>query len=163
MSENSSARTWVTAEDSDEIISGNRSVMPPGWMPDPCSVTPPATAASATALTAGLLRSGYTQPTGVTTFFPDRRMATTSSSLGISGLYTTQSASRASTSSLLDVAATPSDSMPKISPTSRPFLSVLCTQQPASSSCGWFSTHPMAALPTPPVAHWMTRSFDGLV
>src|ERR1700683_1094582 len=137
MSENSSARTWVTAEDSDEIISGNRSVMPPGWMPDPCSVTPPATAASAIALTAGLLRSGYTQPTGVTTFLPDRRMATTSSSLGISGLYTTQSASSANTSSMLDVAATPIVSaMPRISPTSRPFLSALCTQQPTNSSCG---------------------------
>src|SRR3984893_2109496 len=153
MSENSSARTWVTAEDSDEIISGNRSVMPPGWIPDPCSVTPPSSAASAIALTAGLLRSGYTQPTGVTTFLPDRKIATTSSSLGTSGLYTTQSASVASTSSTLEVAATPSAAVPTFSPASGPVLSALCTQQPASSSCGWFSTHSMAAFPTPPVAH----------
>ena len=40
MSENSSARTWVIDPESAEIISGNRSVMPPGWMPVPCSVTP---------------------------------------------------------------------------------------------------------------------------
>ncbi len=40
MSENSSARTWVTEPDNAEIISGNRSVMPPGWMPVPCRVTP---------------------------------------------------------------------------------------------------------------------------
>ena len=46
MSENSSARTWVMADDSDDTINGNRSVMPPGWMPEPCSVTPPSTAAS---------------------------------------------------------------------------------------------------------------------
>ena len=137
MSENSSARTWVTADDSDDTISGNRSVMPPGWMPDPCSVTPACTAAWAIALTAGLLRSGYTQPTGVTTFLPDRRIAMTSSSLGIRGLYTTQSASMSNASSVLDVAATPNvPVVPRISPTSRPFLSALCTQHPASSSCG---------------------------
>ena len=28
---------------------------------------------------------------------------------------------------------------------------------------GWFSTPSIAALPTPPVAHWMTRNFDGLL
>ena len=42
MSENSSPRTNVTAEDSAENISGSASVMPPGLMPVPCSVTPPA-------------------------------------------------------------------------------------------------------------------------
>ena len=50
MSENSSARTWVTADESDDSMSGNRSVMPPGWIPEPCSVTPPSTAASAIGL-----------------------------------------------------------------------------------------------------------------
>ena len=40
MSENSSARIRVIEPESAETISGNRSVMPPGWMPVPCSVTP---------------------------------------------------------------------------------------------------------------------------
>ena len=40
MSENSSARTWVTEPDSAEIINGKRSVIPPGLMPVPCNVTP---------------------------------------------------------------------------------------------------------------------------
>ena len=40
MSENSSARTWVTEPDRAEIMSGNRSVIPPGLMPVPCRVTP---------------------------------------------------------------------------------------------------------------------------
>ncbi len=101
MSENSSARTWVIAEDSDDTIRGKRSVMPPGWMPEPCKVTPPSIAVSAIALTFGCDMSGYTQPMGVTTFLPDRRMALTSSSLATSGLYMTQSASSASTSSML--------------------------------------------------------------
>ena len=38
MSENSSARTWVTRALTPLTMSGNRSVMPPGWMPVPCSV-----------------------------------------------------------------------------------------------------------------------------
>ena len=45
MSENSSARMWVIAEDSDDTISGKRSVIPPGWIPEPCRVTPPSIAA----------------------------------------------------------------------------------------------------------------------
>ena len=40
MSENSSARTWVTEPDRAEIMRGKRSVMPPGLIPVPCSVTP---------------------------------------------------------------------------------------------------------------------------
>src|ERR1700722_18200365 len=136
MSENSSARTCVTADESDDSISGNRSVMPPGWMPDPCRGTPLSTAAFATALWRAFPGSGYTQPTGVTTFLPDRKIATTSSSLGTNGLYMTQSASSASRSSMLDVAVTPNSPSPVIWPTSRPFLSALCTQQPTSSSCG---------------------------
>ncbi len=44
MSENSSARTWVMEPERAEIISGNLSVMPPGWMPVPWSVTPAARA-----------------------------------------------------------------------------------------------------------------------
>ena len=38
MSDHSSARTDRTEPDSADTISGNRSVMPPGWMPVPCSV-----------------------------------------------------------------------------------------------------------------------------
>ena len=83
-----------------------------------------------------MVRSGYTQPTGVTTFLPDRRIATTSSSLGTNGLYMTQSASNASSSSMLEVAVTPksaeSDDLADI----EAVLSALCTQQPTSSSCG---------------------------
>ena len=41
MSENSSARTCVIDADNADSISGNRSVMPPGWMPVPCSVASP--------------------------------------------------------------------------------------------------------------------------
>ena len=51
MSENSSARTWVTRALTAEIISGNRSVIPPGWMPVPCSVDPPSRQASSSAPT----------------------------------------------------------------------------------------------------------------
>ena len=40
MSENSSARTWVTEPDRAEIMRGKRSVMPPGLIPVPWSVTP---------------------------------------------------------------------------------------------------------------------------
>ena len=46
MSENSSDRTWVTPAESAETMSGNRSVIPPGWMPVPCSVEPPASQAA---------------------------------------------------------------------------------------------------------------------
>ena len=71
------------AADSAETISGNRSVMPPGWMPVPCSVELPAShAASRSPVVAG---SGLTQPTGVTTFLPARSRAMTSASFGISG------------------------------------------------------------------------------
>jgi hypothetical protein len=41
MSDHSSARTCVIARESDEIASGKRSVMPPGWIPVPCSVALP--------------------------------------------------------------------------------------------------------------------------
>ena len=50
MSLNSSARTWVMALDSADTISGKRSVMPPGWMPVPCRVTPPSAQASSSRL-----------------------------------------------------------------------------------------------------------------
>ena len=85
---------------------------------------------------AGLLRSGYTQPTGVTTFLPDRKIATTSSSLGISGLYMTQSASRARTSSTSVVAVTPSGVAADELTDVDAVLLALCTQHPTSSSSG---------------------------
>ena len=64
MSENSSARTWVIEPDRAEMTSGNRSVMPPGWMPVPCNVTP-AALAMPSAL-AGQQRGGalQTEPSG---------------------------------------------------------------------------------------------------
>ena len=53
MSENSSARTCVTLRESADTMSGKRSVMPPGWMPVPCSVTPPARHAASSSATLG--------------------------------------------------------------------------------------------------------------
>src|ERR1700733_477851 len=69
-------------------------------------------------------------------------------------------ARRASTS---PVALTPRSSRPSSAPRSTPSLSVLCTQAPASSSSGWARTPSMAARPTPPVAHWITRKLTGVV
>ena len=46
MSLNSSDRTCVTLALSAETISGNRSVMPPGWIPVPCRVLSPSAHAS---------------------------------------------------------------------------------------------------------------------
>ena len=86
MSENSSARTWRMLRESAEIISGKRSVMPPGWMPVPCSVTPPRRHAASSSATLALARSGKNQPSGVTTFLPDSRMRITSSGFASSGL-----------------------------------------------------------------------------
>ena len=57
--------------------------MPPGAMPVPCSVALPSSAASR--IGAALRSLGYSQPTGVTTFLPDRSSAATSSGLAISG------------------------------------------------------------------------------
>src|ERR1700756_4596711 len=159
MSENSSARTCVTAEDSEDTMRGNFSVIPPGWIPDPCNVTPPAIAASSIALTFGWVRSGYTQPIGVTTFLPERRIAQTSSSSATSGLYITQSASRARMSSTLDVAVTPIGSAPRMSPTSRPLFELLSTQHPPGSSWGGLKPPSVAAFPPPPVAHWITLNW----
>ena len=51
MSENSSARTWVIRALTAETISGNRSVIPPGWMPVPCRVDPPSPQAASIAST----------------------------------------------------------------------------------------------------------------
>ncbi len=55
------------------------------------------------------------------------------------------------------VAVTPRAPMPAISPASRPTLASLDTQQPTNSSSGWAATPSMAARPTLPVAHWITR------
>ena len=84
MSENSSARTLVIEPTIAEIISGKRSVMPPGWMPVPCSVTPAArhTASTRSRSPAG----GKNQPSGVTTFLPDSRMRSTTFGSANSGL-----------------------------------------------------------------------------
>src|SRR5262245_1537209 len=53
----------------------------------------------------------------------------------------------------------PSGAMPASSPTSRPSLLRPCTQQPTRSSSGWSTMPWIAARPTPPVAHWITRYF----
>src|ERR1700739_1639321 len=63
---------------------------------------------------------------------------------------------------MLLVAVTPSGDVPTISPTSLPPLASECTQQPTSSSSGWSSTPLIAAVPTDPVAHWMTPSVMSL-
>ena len=75
----------------------------------------------------------------------------------------THSASSPTSSSMSFVAVMPSGGPPHSSPTSRPALSRLWTQHPTSSSSGWASTPAMAARPTPPVAHWMTRMATGLL
>src|SRR5262249_25953598 len=51
----------------------------------------------------------------------------------------------------------PSGAIPASSPASRPSLARPWTQQPTRSSSGWSTMPWMAARPTPPVAHWMTR------
>ncbi len=84
MSDHSSARTWVISRARAETISGKRSVMPPGWMPVPWSVTPPLRQAASTSATWGVLK-GKNQPSGVTTFFPDSRIRITSAVLGMMG------------------------------------------------------------------------------
>src|SRR5262245_42232129 len=53
----------------------------------------------------------------------------------------------------------PSGAIPASSPASRPSLLRPCTQQPTSSSSGWSTMPWIAARPTPPVAHWITRYF----
>ena len=55
------------------------------------------------------------------------------------------------------VAATPIGPMPDDLADVRPCLSAACTQQPTSSSSGWWRIASIAARPTPPVAHWTTR------
>lgn len=85
MSENSSARTCVTRPESADTMSGKRSVMPPGWMPVPWSVVRPAWHAASSAATSGD-RHGKNQPSGVTTFFPERRMRAMSSASSRIGL-----------------------------------------------------------------------------
>lgn len=138
-SENSSARTWViTADDSDDTISGKRSVMPPGWMPDPCSVA--LSARQGLRWPAPLVLPVGIDPADrgddVLARPEDPRMTTCSS--GSSGEYMTQSAS--ASAQCVDagaVAATPIGSSPASSAASRPSLSALCTQHPTSSSSGW--------------------------
>src|SRR5262249_29066145 len=72
------------------------------------------------------------------------------------------SASSASSASTSHVAATPNGAMPASSPASRPSFERPCTQQPTSSSSGCSAMPWMAARPTPPVAHWITRYFISL-
>ena len=50
---------------------------------------------------------------------------------------------------------------PAARPRSTPSLAGLWTQAPTSSRSGWASTPSMAARPTPPVAHWITRKVMG--
>ena len=53
---------------------------------------------------------------------------------------------------------TPIGPRPISSPTSLPDFASECTQHPTSSSSGWSRTPSIAARPTPPVAHWITRN-----
>jgi hypothetical protein len=156
MSEYSSPRTNVIAEDNPEKNNGCCSVAPPGSIPVPCRVTPPSMQCGSIRLRSASV--GQNQPSGVTTFLPDFSSAATSLGFGISGEYRTQSASIARISSMLFVAITPTGADPMISPTSLPALSAECTQQPTSSRSGCNKICPIAARPTPPVAHWITRN-----
>ena len=154
MSENSSARTWVIDWDRADTINGNRSVIPPGWMPVPWTLVPPD--AQAASITDSSRPPGKNQLSGVTTFAPEARIRATVAVSAMIGEYTTQSAPRASSASTSSVAATPSGARPHSSPTSTPTLSGLCTQHPTSSRSGWATMPATAARPTPPVAHWIT-------
>ena len=154
MSLNSSARTWVIDCDSADTISGNRSVIPPGWIPVPWTEVPPA--AHAASIADSSRPAGKNQLSGVTTLAPEARIRATIDGSAMIGEYTTQSAPSASSASTSSVAVTPSGSMPHSSPTSTPTLSALCTQHPTSSSSGWATMPATAARPTPPVAHWIT-------
>ena len=154
MSLNSSARTWVIDCDRADTMRGNRSVIPPGWIPVPCTEVPPA--AHAASIADSSRPAGKNQLSGVTTLAPEARMRLTTDGSAMIGEYTTQSAPIASSASTSSVAVTPIGPMPHSSPTSTPTLSALWTQHPTSSSSGWATMPATAARPTPPVAHWIT-------
>ena len=65
-------------------MSGKRSVIPPGWMPVPWSVLPPAAQAASMAVVS--IRFGYTQPSGVTMSRPASRIRQTSFGFATIGL-----------------------------------------------------------------------------
>ena len=90
MSLNSSARTWVIDCDRADTISGNRSVIPPGWIPVPWTEVPPAVHAASIADSSR--PAGKNQLSGVTTLAPDARIRATTDGSAMIGEYTTQSA-----------------------------------------------------------------------
>ena len=146
-----------TEADSADTISGNRSVMPPGWMPVPCSVD--------AALLARLLDAG---PGLARSRVPpaDRRDDVLARARGCGRPSADRpSAARRRRSRRRARAPRrrrrsrrrrsgrgrrarrrPGRPSPRCGPSS-----------PTSSRSGWPSTPSIAARPTPPVAHWMTR------
>ncbi len=83
MSENSSARTWVMDWERADTANGKRSVMPPGWMPVPCTVDPPLRHAAS--MRCSSRPWGKNQLSGVTTFFPEANSRTTTAGSAMTG------------------------------------------------------------------------------
>ena len=106
---------------------------------------------------------GKNQPSGVTTFLPDSRMRVDDARVGHEravddavGVEGEQRRRRRC------VAATPIGSPPEQRRRRRRRPSSRCApSSPTSSRSGWPSTPSMAARPTPPVAHWITRIRHG--
>jgi hypothetical protein len=90
----------------------------------------------------------------VATFLPLARMAQTSSTRAVRGVYSTQSASRARIASTSVVAATPIGSRPTRVPMSTPFLSAEYTRAPTTCISRRRSRIVMSiSVPTAPVPH----------
>ena len=104
-----------------------------------------------------MLGGWWNSPRVVTTLAPEASSRHTSSASSARGMYSTQSAPSATTSSMSFVATTPVAPSPHRSPASRPALSAECTHTPASSSLGCSITLRSARVPMLPVAHWTTR------
>jgi hypothetical protein len=143
----------------DVSTSGTASEMNPGLLPVLWIEVPPAAQASSTRWrSAGSMLAGWwNSPRVVTTLAPDASSRHTSSASRARGMYSTQSAPSATTSSMSLVAATPVASSPHSSPASRPALSGAWTHTPARSRVGCSMTLRSARVPMLPVAHWTTR------
>ena len=145
MSENSSARTWVTRALTAETISGNRSVMPPGWMPVPCSVD--------AALAAGGLERLDLRRVGVDPAERRHHVLARAQERGdlvvVRHQRAVDDAVGVEGEDLLGAGRSRRrrpGSVPRISPTSLPSLSAECTQHPTSSRSGWLE-HPLDRRP----------------
>ncbi|MGR7000949.1 hypothetical protein ACU686_27590 [Yinghuangia aomiensis] len=120
---------------------------------------PPSAHAASTRLrrSSSMLAGRWNSPRVVTMFVPAASSRHTSSASHDWGMYSTQSAPSATTSSTRSVAVIPVGPAPHSSPASRPALAELCTYTPASSIRGCPMTWRNARAPMVPVAHCTTR------